>query len=212
MTSHGPSPETRCPLPGIDRMVFLKAVVRNPAIIVGDYTYYDDPDDPAGFERNVLYHFDFIGDRLIIGRFCQIAAGVQFVMNGGNHRMAGFSTFPFAVFGQGWSGHLPDELSSPYKGDMVIGNDVWLGHDCLLMPGVTVGDGAIVATRAVVVDDVPAYAVVAGNPARVVRMRFDPATIARLLEIRWWDWSPEKITRNIAAISGADIEALAAAE
>lgn len=209
--THGPPPDTRCPIPGVERTVFLKAVVTNPAIIVGDYTYYDDPDDPGGFERNVLYHFDFIGDRLIIGRFCQIASGVRFVMNGGNHRVSGFSSYPFAVFGQGWQGRFEGELDFPDKGDMVVGNDVWLGHDALLMPGVGIGDGAVVATRAVVTADVPPYAIVAGNPARVVRMRFDDGTIDRLLAVRWWDWDIEKITRNIAAICGADIDALEAA-
>ncbi|MEQ8965786.1 MAG: CatB-related O-acetyltransferase [Azospirillaceae bacterium] len=206
----GPSPDTRYPMAGIDRLVFLKTVVTNPNIRVGDYTYYDDPDDPTGFERNVLYHFDFIGDRLIIGRFCQIAAGATFVMNGGNHRTDGISTFPFAVFGQGWSDRFEGELAMPVKGDTVIGNDVWLGHDCMIMPGVTLGDGAIVATRAVVAGDVPPYAVVAGNPARVIRRRFDDAAIDRLLALKWWDWDIATITRAIPALAGADLDALEA--
>lgn len=207
----GPSPDLAFPLAGIDRMVFLKAVVSNPAIIVGDYTYYDDPEDPAGFERNVLYHFDFVGDRLIIGRFCQIAAGARFIMNGGNHRVSGFSTYPFAVFGQGWADRFDRERDFPDRGDMVIGNDVWIGYGAVFMPGIAVGDGAIVASKSVVVDDVPPYAVVAGNPARIVKQRFDAETVQRLLAVRWWDWEIARITRNIAAISGADIEALEAA-
>lgn len=206
--SFGPSPATLHPIPNVKRTVFLKPVIKNPAIIVGDYSYYDDPDDPMGFERNVLYHFEFEGDRLIIGRFCQIGARVRFVMNGGNHRMSGFSTYPFAVFGQGWSGRFAGELEFPHRGDTVVGNDVWLGYDSAVMPGVSIGDGAIVGTCSVVVEDVPPYAVVAGNPARIVKMRFDDRTIARLLEIRWWDWDIEKITRNIPAICGAEIEAL----
>jgi virginiamycin A acetyltransferase len=207
----GPPADARFPIPGVARTVFLKSIVASPAIVVGDYSYYDDPDDPTGFERNVLYHFDFVGDRLIIGRFCQIASGVRFIMNGGNHRVSGFSTYPFAVFGQGWADRFDGELDFPSRGDMVIGNDVWLGHGAVLMPGIMVGDGAIVATRSVVVDDVPPYAVVAGNPARVVKTRFDDATVGRLLAIRWWDWDIGKVTRNIAAICGADLEALEAA-
>lgn len=207
----GPAPDTRHPIPAVTRTVFLKTVVSNPRIVVGDYTYYDDPGDPAGFERNVLYHFDFIGDRLVIGKFCQIAAGARFVMNGGNHRTAGFSAFPFAVFGQGWSGRFADEFTFPNRGDMVIGNDVWIGHDAMLMPGVQVGDGAIIGTRSVVTADVPPYTIVAGNPARVVRLRFDDDTIARLRAVAWWDWDIAKITRNIPAINGADLAALEAA-
>ena len=205
---HGPLPNTHFPMPNIDRTVFLKSVIRNPAIHVGDYTYYDDPDNPTGFEQNVLYHFDFVGDKLIIGRFCQIASGAKFIMNGANHRTDGFSTYPFVAFGQGWAGHFDEEATFPYKGDTVIGNDVWLGFKALLMPGVSVGDGAIIAARSVVVDDVPPYAVVAGNPARIVRMRFDDKTISALLKVRWWDWSIEKITQNIKAISQADLKAL----
>ena len=210
--SFGPPPDTLHPIPNVTRTAFLKSVVKNPAIIVGDYTYYDDPDDPMGFERNVLYHFEFEGDRLIIGRFCQIGAHVRFVMNGGNHRVSGFSTYPFAVFGLGWSGKFAGELEFPHKGDTVVENDVWLGHDALIMPGVKIGDGAVIAARAVVVDNVPPYAMVAGNPARIVKMRFDPGTIEKLLQIRWWDWDIEKITRNIPAICGADICALERAQ
>jgi len=207
----GPSPDRLHPIPGADRLIFLKNAVKNPNIEIGDYTYYDDPDDPSGFERNVLYHFDFIGDRLIIGKFCQIASGTRFIMNGGNHRVDGFSSFPFAVFGSGWSERFEGEMRFPHHGDMVIGNDVWIGYDALLMPGLQVGDGAIIGTRAVVTQDVPPYAIVAGNPARIVRQRYDGDTVARLLAIRWWDWDIEKITRNIPAICGADIAALEAA-
>lgn len=208
---HGPSPTQRYPMPGITRLVFLKNVLKNPAIQVGDFTYYDDPEGPEGFERNVLYHFDFIGDCLIIGKFCQIAAGARFIMNGGNHRMNGFSTYPFPIFGQGWKGHFEGELDVPFKGDTVIGNDVWIGHDALFMPGVRVGDGAIIGTRAVVTQDVPPYAVVGGNPARLIRYRFDDATIAALLRIRWWEWDIAKITRNLPAIGRTDLAALEAA-
>jgi len=209
--ANAPDPAVIHPMEGVDRLVFLKAIVTNPNILVGDHTYYDDPEDPTAFEANVLYHFDFIGDRLIIGKFCQIAAGARFIMNGGNHRTSGFSTFPFAVFGQDWSGRFQDEMDFPNAGDLVIGNDVWIGHDALFMPGLQIGNGAIIGARAVVTQDVPPYAVVAGNPARVIKMRFDADTVQRLLGIAWWDWDIERITRNIPAICGADIEALEAA-
>ena len=209
MTLHGPSPETRHPLPGITRTGFLKPFITRPSIVVGDYTYYDDPAGPEAFEQNVLYHFDFVGDRLVIGRFCSIGAGTKFVMNGGNHHTSWMTTYPFPIFGHGWEAAMP--ASWPNKGDTVVGNDVWFGHDALVMPGVTIGDGAIVATRAVVTRDVPPYAIVGGNPATVLRHRFDEATIARQLAVRWWDCDAAKLTRNVRAICGGDVAALEAA-
>lgn len=206
-----PDPGQRFPIAGIRRTVFLKNVVRNPLIEVGDYTYYDDPDDPEGFENNVLYHFPFVGDRLVIGRFCQIALQVRFIMNGAQHRQDGVSTYPFAAFGAGWSDRFAGELDGPSKGDLTIGNDVWIGYRALLMPGVSVGDGAIIGAGSVVTGDVPPYAVVAGNPARIVRMRFDDRSIRQLLELRWWDWSPETITRLVPEISSGDVDRLRAA-
>lgn len=202
----GPSPATRCPISGISRTVFLNTIVTNPNIIVGDYTYYDDFENPENFERNVLYHFDFIGDRLIIGKFCSIASDVKFIMNGGNHRTDWFTNYPFPIFGQGWEVAMPDEW--PHKGDTVIGNDVWIGYGATLMPGVQVGDGAIVAAQAVVTKSVPPYAVVGGNPAQIIRYRFDEATVEALLEIQWWHWEIERITRHLRAICGADLVAL----
>ncbi len=204
----GPSPQEFFPLPGQPRLAFLKNHITRPNIIVGDYTYYDDPDRVANFEANVLYHFDFIGDRLIIGKFCAVGTGVKFIMNGGNHAIGGFSSYPFRIFGGAWERNLPTDFAFPHRGDTVVGNDVWLGYGGLIMPGVKIGDGAIVATRAVVTRDVPPYAIVGGNPARIIRMRFDEATIAALLGMRWWDWDPAKITRNLAAITGTDIERL----
>ena len=202
----GPSPETRHPIAGIERTGFLRPFITRPNIVVGDYTYYDDPRGPAWFEQNVPYHFDFVGDRLVIGRFCSIGAGTTFVMNGGNHHTGWLTTYPFPIFGAGWEAAMPEAW--PSKGDTVVGNDVWFGHDALVMPGITIGNGAIVATRAVVTRDVPAYAVVGGNPARVLRHRFDAPTIARLLAVSWWDWDAEKITRNVRAICGSDVAAL----
>lgn len=209
----GSDPAERFPFgAAILRTGFLKNFITRPNIEVGDYTYYDDPAGPQQFEEHVLYHFDFIGDKLRIGKFCAIGARTTFVMNGGNHRGSGFSTYPFAVFGGAWAGRFDEELVFPNKGDTVVENDVWTGYDSLVMPGVRIGNGAIVATRAVVTSDVPDYAIVAGNPARIVRMRFDEATVAELLRIAWWNWDAQKITRNIAAIGQNDLEALLRAE
>jgi virginiamycin A acetyltransferase len=208
---HGPDPNDPHPMRGFPQICYIRNTVDNPQIQVGEYSYYDDPEDSEGFARNVLYLFPFIGDRLIIGRYCAIARGATFVMNGANHRMSGFSTYPFNIFGNGWerSTPLPEEL--PFKGDTVVGNDVWIGYQAMLMPGVRVGDGAIIAARSVVSADVPAYAIVGGNPARVLRMRFEPAQIERLLRIAWWDWDADKVSRNLELIVGADLDALEAA-
>lgn len=202
----GPSPGRPYPLPGVTRTAFLKPFITRANIVVGDYTYYDDPGGPERFEDNVLYHFDFIGDRLIIGRFCSIASGARFIMNGGNHATTWLTTYPFPIFGQGWE--LPEPPAWPNKGDTVIGNDVWIGYRALIMPGVRIADGAIVATGAVVTKDVPPYAIVGGNPAAVLRYRFDPETIERLLSLRWWDWEPDRIARHITLLCAGDIAAL----
>ncbi len=205
---NGPNPSDPHPMAGFPRICFIKNTVRNPNIQIGDYTYYDDPVDAEGFERNVLYHYPFIGDRLIIGKFCALAEGVTFIMNGANHRMAGLSTYPFGIFGQGWEAAIPGEGDLPYKGDTVVDHDVWIGYQAMIMPGVHIGSGAIVAARSVVAGDVPPYAIVGGNPARVIRQRFPDAVVALLLGIAWWDWSIEKITRNLAAIVSADVNRL----
>lgn len=204
----GPDPSALFPMPAHRRVAYLKNHITRPNILVGDYTYYDDPAGVEVFEANVLYHFDFIGDRLVIGKFCAIATGVKFIMNGANHNIDAFSSYPFQVFGNGWERFVPADYTFPHAGDTVVGNDVWLGYDSLILPGVRIGDGAVVGARAVVTTHVPPYHVVAGNPARVIRPRFDEQTIRSLLDIRWWDWDAEKITRNLAAICGRDIEQL----
>ncbi len=187
-------------------MVFLKNVVTNPQIEIGDYTCYHDFDDPLGFEKNVRYAFPFIGDRLVIGRFCSIASGATFILNGGNHLTDTVSSYPFAIFGSGWENAMPERW--PHRGDIVIGNDVWIGFEATLMPGVQVGDGAVIAVKSVVASDVPPYAVVGGNPARVIRFRHSEADIARLLELCWWNWPVETITRHARVIATGSVDDL----
>lgn len=208
---HGPSPDTLYPLAGYPRAVFLRNFITRPAIEVGEYSYYDDPDGAERFEeRNVLHHFpEIYGDRLIIGKFTAIASGARFIMNGANHAMGGFSTYPFNIFSGGWEkGFDVSTWTSQSRGDTVVGNDVWIGMDTTIMPGVTIGDGAIIATGSVVVSDIPAYAIAGGNPATLIKKRFDDQTIATLLDIAWWNWGAERITANLDAIRGCDLHAL----
>lgn len=193
---------------GFSQICFIQNTVSNPHISIGEYTYYDDPEDSENFERNVLYHFPFIGDRLIIGKFCALARGIQFIMNGANHKMDGFSTYPFSIFGNGWERIDPSPEELPYKGDTVIGNDVWIGYESVIMPGVHIGDGAIVAAKSVVVGHVAPYTIVGGNPAKLIRPRFEDEVIQALLKVAWWNWNIEKITQNLEKIVSADIGAL----
>lgn len=206
----GPNPHLKHPIPMHKRVGFLKPLVDAENIEIGDFTYYDDPDGPDQFQAKcVLHHYPFIGDRLIIGKFCAIAEGARFIMNGANHALSGFSTYPFNIFGGGWEkGFDPQSWSREVRGDTVIGNDVWIGMEAVILPGVTIGDGAIIAAKAVVSHDVPAYAIVAGNPAKVVKARFDRVTVARLIDIAWWDWPVDKISRNVDAIRGGSLAAL----
>jgi virginiamycin A acetyltransferase len=205
---HGPDPKNKHPMAGFPQVCFIKNTITNPNIIVGDYTYYDDPQDSENFERNVLYHFPFIGDKLIIGKFCAIAKGVQFIMNGANHKLSGISTYPFQIFGNGWEQVMPAMSDLPYKGDTVIGNDVWIGYEALIMPGVKIGNGAIISSRSVVTSDVPAYSIVGGNPAKVLKLRFPEQDIEKLEAIAWWDWPVEKISQYLKDIVSGDISNL----
>lgn len=194
------------PLVNVERLGFLKNFINSPNVVVGDYTYYDDPDGLDDFtSKNVLYHFDFVGDKLIIGKFCQIATGVKFIMNGANHGQQGFTTYPFKIFGHEFA-DLP--LLSDNKGDTIIGNDVWIGNDVTFMPGVKVGDGAIIASKSVVTKDVAPYTVVGGNPAKLIRQRFPDEVIAKLLELQWWNWSIDKIAQNGQYLLNASVENL----
>ena len=185
------------PLEHYDRLCFLKNIITNPNIIVGDYTYYDDFEDVHNFEKNVKYHFDFIGDKLIIGKFCMIASVVTFIMNGANHKMDGITAYPFNIFGKDWKVAEPKLSDLPYKGDTVVGNDVWIGTNVTIMPGVHIGDGAIIASNATVTRDVAPYSIVGGNPAKEIKKRFSEAKIKELLEMQWWNWDIEKITSNL---------------
>lgn len=205
---HGPDPRTKHPVAGHSRICFIKNVITNPNILVGDYTYYDDPDGAENFEAQVLYHYPFLGDRLIIGKFCALATGVTFIMNGANHKISGFSTYPFQIFGGGWEKVMPRLEDLPFKGDTVVGNDVWIGYRSAIMPGVKIGDGAIIAAKSVVTSDVPPYAIVGGNPAKLIRPRFPAEVVEALLEIAWWNWDIEKITRNLKHLVSADLDAL----
>lgn len=206
-----PSSESRFPLAHTKRIVFLKSVLSGPNISAGEYSYYDDPDNPESFqEKNVLYHYDFVGDRLDIGKYCALGTGTKFIMNGANHRMDGPSTFPFPIFGEAWAEHMDLLSNLPSNGDTTVGHDVWFGYGATIMPGVKIGNGAIVATGAVVTQDVPPYAIIGGNPAKVIRYRFDETTIARLLELAWWHWPLETVTQNIKSIMAGTVAELAA--
>lgn len=196
------------PLKDYNRMVFLKNIVKSPNIIVGDYSYYDDTEDAMNFEQNVLYHFDFIGDKLIIGKFCAIGSNVQFIMNGANHQMDGISTFPFYIFGGDWTKATPTKEQLPIRGDTIIGNDVWIGYKSTIMPGVIIGDGAIIGTHSVVTKDIEPYSVVGGNPAKLIRKRFSDEQIERLEQLAWWNWSIEQITAYLPLIVSGDIDKL----
>jgi virginiamycin A acetyltransferase len=200
-----PDPNALYPIEGVERTCFLKNIIKSPQIIVGDYSYYDDPIDIHNFEKNVLYLFEFMQDKLIIGKFCQFATGVRFVMNGSNHAMDGFSTYPFKVFGKSWAAASMNVVS---KGDTEIGNDVWIGNSATLMQGVKIGHGAIIGTNALVTKDVEPYTIVGGNPAKVIRKRFDDNTIDFLLQLAWWDWPMDKIAKNIGVITSGDLQAL----
>lgn len=220
---HGPNPNYPYPfeklpyqLENPKRTVFLNQVITRKSIIIGDYTYYDDAyytynnegKGQVSFEKdNVLYHYDFSKEKLIIGKFCALATGTKFIMASSSHKLDGFSTYPFSLFGHGWEKEM-DPSVYPNKGDTVVGNDVWFGYDSTILPAVKIGNGAIIGAKAVVTKDVPAYAVVGGNPAKILKMRFSDDIINELQKIAWWNWPKEKITRNIRHIIGANLEEL----
>ena len=196
-----PDPNTVHPIAGYDKEIYVKPTIKNPNIIVGDFTYIADSE----FESHVTHHYDFIGDKLIIGKFCQIAAGVEFVMNGANHQMNAVSTFPFYTL-EGWDMKPPAASDMPFKGDTVIGNDVWIGQNATILPGVHIGDGAIVGANSVVARDVEPYSIVVGNPVKLIRYRFDGELTSLLLKFKWWDKPVEEINALIPILTNSDLE------
>lgn len=191
--------------------VYLKSVVTNPNIIIGDYTMYNDfYNDPREFEKNnVLYHYPINNDRLVIGKYCSIACGARFIFNSANHSQKSLSTYPFPIFYDEWSLSIQDITRAwDNKGDIVVGNDVWIGYEAVIMSGVTIGDGAIIGARAVVTKDVPPYTVVGGMPAKQIKKRFSDGTIAKLLDIQWWNWNECKIQEKLQDIMNGNIEGL----
>lgn len=205
LNMNGPNPESIFPNKSIKSLCFIKNVVKNPNIIVGDYTYYDDINGADKFEERVTHHYDFIGDKLIIGKFCAIARGIEFVMNGANHRMDSITTYPFYIMGNGWDKIVPTINELPIKGDTIVGNDVWIGQNVTVMPGVHIGDGAIIGASSVVASDIPPYSVAVGNPCRVIKKRFEEELIKYLLDLKWWNWSADKIFRNLDALSSGNL-------
>lgn len=201
------SPDLLRPIDGAPSIVFLKPLLKDhPKAEAGDYSYFHSFEDPEAFGDNIKYAFDFIDDRLVIGKFCSIAHGASFVLNGGNHFADRLSTYPFPIFLEAFGAPEPDAW--PNKGGITIGHDVWIGWDATILPGVTIGHGAIIATKAVVASDVPPYAIVAGNPAKIVKYRLPEADIERLLEIAWWDWPVERIAAASDALMKQDVGAL----
>ena len=196
-----PNPNTIHPIVGYDKEIYVKPTIKNPNIIVGDFTYIADSD----FESHVSHHYEWNGDKLIIGKFCQIASGVEFVMNGANHQMNAVSTFPFYTL-EGWNMEAPTMSNIPLKGDTFIGNDVWIGQNAVILPGVKIGDGAIIGANAVVGSNVAPYTIVVGNPAKEIRKRFDNELIELMLRFKWWDKPIDEIDKLIPILTCSDLE------
>ena len=196
-----PNPNTVHPIAGYDKEIYVKPTLKNPNIIVGDFTYIADSE----FESHVTHHYEWLGDKLIIGKFCQIGAGVEFVMNGANHQMNCVSTFPFYTL-EGWNMAVPALSDLPFKGDTVIGNDVWIGQNAVILPGVHIGDGAIIGANCIVGSDIEPYTIVIGNPVQELRKRFDDELIDLMLRFKWWDKSIEEIDELIPLLTCSDLE------
>lgn len=196
-----PNPNKTFPMPNIKTVTYIKPTIKNKNIIVGDFSYFADVD----FEKHVTHHYDFIGDKLIIGKFCQIGKGVEFIMNGANHQMNAVSTFPFYTL-EGWKQKAPELSKMPLKGDTIVGNDVWIGQNVTILPGVKIGDGAIIGANSVVGKDIKPYTIVVGNPAKFVRKRFDNQLINLLLKLKWWDKSIEEINNLIPILTDNDLK------
>ena len=202
---YGPNPDVVYPNEAIKSVCFIKNVITRPNIIVGEYTYYDDIGGAERFEEHVTHHYEFLGDKLIIGKFCAIAKGIEFVMNGANHRMCSVTTYPFNILGNGWEKAVPPLEDLPFKGDTVVGNDVWIGQNVTVMPGIHIGDGAVIAADSVVTKDIPPYHIAGGNPCKIIRKRFNDELIEYLLELQWWNWPQKKIFENLEALCSRDL-------
>ena len=200
MNSKYPDPSVKFPIPGVN-ITYIKPTITKPNIIVGEFTYFAD----KNFEEHVTHHYDFNGDKLIIGKFCQIAAGVEFVMNGANHQINAITTYPFFIFGC-WNQNMPEKSQMPLKGDTVIGNDVWLGQNVTVLPGIHIGDGVIVGLNSTVASDLEPYGIYAGNPAKLIRKRFDDELIDMLLRFKWWDKNIDEINKLLPVLTCNDSE------
>jgi len=196
-----PDPNRIHPVSNNETVTYIKPTIQSSNIIVGDFTYFSDAD----FEKHVTHHYEFYGDKLIIGKFCQIAAGVEFIMNGVNHQMNTASTFPFYIF-EGWEQEVPALGEMPIKGDTIIGNDVWIGQNATILPGVYIGDGAIIGANSVVAKNIEPYCIVAGNPAKLIRKRFDDELIDLLQQIKWWDLPIDEINKLIPVLTNSDLK------
>ncbi len=195
-----PNPNTIYPIKGYEEEIYIKPTIKNPNIVVGDFTYIVDSE----FESHVTHFYDFIGDKLIIGKFCQIGKGVEFVMNGANHQMNAVSTFPFYTL-EGWDQVPPSQNDLPLKGDTIVGNDVWIGQNVTILPGVHIGDGAIIGANSVVGKNIEPYTIVVGNPARPIRKRFDEELIDIMEKLKWWDKSIEEINSLIPLLTSSNL-------
>ena len=196
-----PDPNTIHPIVGYDREIYVKPTITNPNIIVGDFTYIAESE----FESHVTHHYEWLGDKLVIGKFCQIGAGVEFMMNGANHQMNTATTFPFYTL-EGWNMKPPAIEALPFKGDTIVGNDVWIGQNAVILPGVHIGDGAIIGANSVVGSDIAPYSIVVGNPARILRKRFDDELIELMLRFKWWDKSIDEINTLIPLLTDSDLQ------
>ena len=198
-----PDPNTIHPIEGYYKEIYIKPTIRRKNIIVGDFSYIAD----SNFESHVTHHYDFNEDKLIIGKFCQIASGVEFVMNGANHQMNAVSTFPFYTL-EGWEQNPPTQDDLPFKGDTIIGNDVWIGQNVTILPGVHIGDGSIIGANSIIGSDVNPYTIVAGNPAKIIRKRFDDELIDILERLQWWDKSIDEINSLIPVLTSSDLKSV----
>ena len=198
----GPNKNKLYPNENINTVCYISNLPKRPNVKIGEYTYYSDNNkSPERFYDNIEHHYEFLGDKLIIGKFCTIAAGVKFIMNGANHRMDGITTYPFNIFGSGWEKVTPTIEQLPFKGDTVIGNDVWIGQNVTIMPGIKIGDGVIIATNSTVVKDVEPYTIYGGNPAKFIKKRFSDEKVEFLLNLQWWNWDDEKIFNNLEKLT-----------